>query len=79
MKRYLTTLLVCLVCLAGIAQEQHQRPQRPRMTPEEYQAKQKWFCRSEFMYARRKLSKSRKNYCIFNFYIDHIFLYAFYR
>ena len=43
MKRYLTTLLVCLVCLAGIAQEQHQRPQRPRMTPEEYQAKQKEF------------------------------------
>ena len=41
MRRYLTTLLVGLVCLSAVAQGQ--RPERPRMTPEEYQAKQKEF------------------------------------
>lgn len=40
MKRHLTTLLVCLMCIVASAQEQ--KP-RPRMTPEEYQAKQKEF------------------------------------
>ncbi len=43
MRQFLTSLLVCLVCFTGMAQEQSQRPQRPRMTPEEYQAKQKEF------------------------------------
>ena len=44
MKRTLTTLLVVLVCLAAAAQQpQGKRPERPRMTPEEYQAKQKEF------------------------------------
>lgn len=44
MKQILTSLLVCLVCFTATAQEpQRQRPERPRMTPEEYQAKQKEF------------------------------------
>ena len=41
MRRFLTTLFVGLVCLSAAAQGQ--RPERPRMTPEEYQAKQKEF------------------------------------
>lgn len=41
MRRYLTTLLIGLVCLAAAAQQP--QGQRPRMTPEEYQAKQKEF------------------------------------
>ena len=41
MRRILTTLFVGLVCLSAAAQGQ--RPERPRMTPEEYQAKQKEF------------------------------------
>ena len=43
MKRYFTTLLIGLVCLAATAQAQNQRPERPRLTPEEYQNKQKEF------------------------------------
>lgn len=43
MKRYLTILLIGLTCLAATAQEQKQRPPRPRMTPEEFQTKQKEF------------------------------------
>ena len=44
MRRYLTTLLIGLVCLSAAAQApQGQRPERPRMSPEEYQAKQKEF------------------------------------
>ena len=41
MRRYLTTLLIGFVCLAAAAQQP--QGQRPRMTPEEYQAKQKEF------------------------------------
>ena len=41
MKKILTTLFIGLVCLSAAAQGQ--RPERPRMTPEEYQAKQKEF------------------------------------
>lgn len=41
MRLRLTILLVCFACLTATAQEQ--RPERPRMTPEEYQAKQKEF------------------------------------
>jgi hypothetical protein len=44
MRRYLTTLFIGLACLAAAAQQpQGHRPERPRMTPEEYQAKQKEF------------------------------------
>lgn len=43
LRRYLTILFIGLTCLAATAQEQSQRPRRPRMTPEEYQAKQKEF------------------------------------
>lgn len=43
MKRNLAILLVGFVCLSAVAQGQGQRPERPRMTPEEYQAKQKEF------------------------------------
>ncbi len=43
MKQYLTTLLVCFVCLSATAQEHRQHPERPRMTPEEFQTKQKEF------------------------------------
>ena len=43
MRQYLTTLFLCLACLSATAQGQKQRPERPRMTPEEYQAKQKEF------------------------------------
>ena len=42
MKRYLL-LIISLVCLAVTAQEQTGAPRRPRMTPEEFQAKQKEF------------------------------------
>ena len=42
MKRYLL-LIISLVCLAVTAQEQTGAPRRPRMTPEEYQTKQKEF------------------------------------
>ena len=41
MRRYLTPLLIGFVCLAAAAQQP--QGQRPRMTPEEYQAKQKEF------------------------------------
>ena len=41
MKQILTTLLLCFACLSAAAQEQDRRPEHPRMTPEEYQAKQK--------------------------------------
>ena len=41
MKRYLTILFIGFVCLSAAAQGQ--RPERPRMTPEEFQAKQKEF------------------------------------
>ena len=41
MKRYLTILFIGFVCLSATAQGQ--RPERPRMTPEEFQAKQKEF------------------------------------
>ena len=43
MRQYLTILVACLACLSATAQEQRQHPERPRMTPEEYQAKQKEF------------------------------------
>lgn len=43
MKQIFTTLLVCFACLTAAAQEQDRRPEHPRMTPEEYQAKQKEF------------------------------------
>jgi Spy/CpxP family protein refolding chaperone len=43
MKQFLATLLVCLTCFTAAAQEQNHRPERPRMTPEEFQAKQKEF------------------------------------
>ena len=44
MKRPITTLLLCLTCLMAAAQQpQGQRPERPRMTPEEFQTKQKEF------------------------------------
>ena len=44
MKQILTSLLVCIACITATAQEpQRQHPERPRMTPEEYQAKQKEF------------------------------------
>ncbi len=44
MKRHLTTLLAVLVCFVAFAQQpQGHRPERPRMTPEEYQTKQKEF------------------------------------
>ena len=43
MRQILTTLFVCFACLTATAQEQDRRPERPRMTPEEYQAKQKEF------------------------------------
>ena len=43
MKQYLTALFLCFVCLSATAQEQNPRTERPRMTPEEYQAKQKEF------------------------------------
>ena len=42
MRQYLIALFLCFACLSATAQEQ-QRPERPRMTPEEYQAKQKEF------------------------------------
>ena len=42
MKRYLL-LIISLVCLSATAQEQTGAPRRPRMTPEEYQTKQKEF------------------------------------
>lgn len=42
MKRYLL-LIISIVCLAASAQEQAGAPRRPRMTPEEFQAKQKEF------------------------------------
>ena len=41
MKRFLSILLIGFVCLSAAAQGQ--RPERPRMTPEEFQAKQKEF------------------------------------
>lgn len=43
MRQILTTLFVCFACLTATAQEQARRPEHPRMTPEEYQAKQKEF------------------------------------
>lgn len=43
MRQYLTILLVCFACLSATAQELRQHPERPRMTPEEFQAKQKEF------------------------------------
>ncbi len=43
MRQILTTLFVCFACLTATAQEQGRRAERPRMTPEEYQAKQKEF------------------------------------
>ena len=43
MKQYLTALLLCFACLSATAQEQRPRPEGPRMTPEEFQAKQKEF------------------------------------
>ncbi len=42
MKRYLL-LIISIVCLAASAQEQTGAPRRPRMTPEEFQTKQKEF------------------------------------
>ena len=42
MKRYLL-LIISIVCLAASAQEQSGAPRRPRMTPEEFQTKQKEF------------------------------------
>ena len=42
MKRYLL-LIISIVCLAATAQEQTGAPRRPRMTPEEFQSKQKEF------------------------------------
>ena len=42
MKRYLL-LLISIVCLTVTAQEQGNDPRRPRMTPEEFQNKQKEF------------------------------------
>lgn len=42
MKRYLL-LIISIVCLAATAQEQTVAPRRPRMTPEEFQSKQKEF------------------------------------
>ena len=44
MRQILTSLIVCIACITVTAQEpQRQYPERPRMTPEEYQAKQKEF------------------------------------
>ena len=43
MRQILTTLFVCFACFTATAQEQGRRLERPRMTPEEYQAKQKEF------------------------------------
>ena len=42
MKRYLL-LFISVICLAASAQEQTGKPRPPRMTPEEFQAKQKEF------------------------------------
>ena len=42
MKRYLL-LIISVICLAASAQDQSGKPRPPRMTPEEFQAKQKEF------------------------------------
>ena len=42
MKRYLL-LIISVICLAASAQEPTGKPRPPRMTPEEFQAKQKEF------------------------------------
>lgn len=42
MKRYLL-LIISVICLAASAQEPAGKPRPPRMTPEEFQAKQKEF------------------------------------
>ena len=42
MKRYLL-LFISVICLAASAQEQTGKPRPPRITPEEFQAKQKEF------------------------------------
>jgi Spy/CpxP family protein refolding chaperone len=43
MKSFLAALLVFFTYFTATAQEQNHRPERPRMTPEEFQAKQKEF------------------------------------